>query len=205
MLDYEGEDYIELKTLVAFQQPDCRKFKKQTVNRFSKVSKKWESRNFEIKKFRYFNGCELVVSRHEPFEYYVEETHQFMESLLNFSSKWVIFDDFKQNFTTEVSNDDFLLMSQQLRMTAKDSSNSDDKYTMTHHITVSDQIIIVSRSVPYTMFEKALMPLDDDVWFWLLGVVCVGVVVIVVLSFVRRSIRHFVIGMNVRAPLLNLL
>jgi hypothetical protein len=205
LVDYKGEDYIELETLVTFQQPDCREFKNQTVNRFSKVSKKWESRQFEIKKFRNLNGCELIVGRNVLFEYYIEETHKFMEQVLNFTSKWVIFDTFKQIFTTEVLNEDFLLMSQQMRMSAKENRQYDEKNTMTHYVAVSDQIIIVSRSVPYTMFEKAVLPLDDDVWYWLLGFVGVGVVVIVVLSFMKRSIRHFVIGASVSAPLLNLL
>jgi hypothetical protein len=205
LLDYKGEDYIELETLVTFQQPDCREFQNQTVNRFSRVSKKWESRQFEIKKFRNLNGCELVVLRHEPYEQYTEDTHKFMEQVLNFSSKWVIYDNLKQEHTTEVLGEDFALMSQQMRMSPKDSKGGNEQYTMTHHIAVSDQIIIVSRSVPYTMFEKAVLPLDDDVWYWLLGFVGVGVVVIVVLSFMKRSIRHFVIGASVSAPLLNLL
>jgi hypothetical protein len=72
-------------------------------------------------------------------------------------------------------------------------------------ITVSDQMFVVSRFEPYTMGEKALMPFDAEVWYWLIGFVGFGVVVILVVSFMRRPIRDFIFGRNVRAPLLNLM
>jgi hypothetical protein len=204
LLDNKTKNTIELTTQVYFQQPNCRQFQNRTINWFSKVSKKWESRDFEIKKFRNFNGCELVVFRFEPTEYYIKNTHNFIESHLNFSSKYVIFNYFKDNFTTEVLDHDIHLVSERMRMSVKQNRKSDDKFTMTRHVAMSDKIIIVSRFLPYTMAEKALMPLDDEVWYWLIGFMGIGVGVIVVVSFMKKTVKDFVFGLQVKVPLLNL-
>jgi hypothetical protein len=54
------------------------------------------------------------------------------------------------------------------------------------------------------MLDKALLPFDPEVWWWLIGFLTVAVVAIIVLSFMKKKVKNFVFGSNVRAPLLNL-
>jgi hypothetical protein len=76
---------------------------------------------------------------------------------------------------------------------------------MTHYVFVQDLVFVVTRPEPYSFFEKALLPLDAEVWWWLIGFLAFGVMVIVVVSFMSRTIRNFVFGMKVKAPLLNMM
>jgi hypothetical protein len=69
---------------------------------------------------------------------------------------------------------------------------------------VTDYVFLVSRSAPYSFFEKALLPFDSEVWYWLIGFLAVGLLVIVAVSFMSQKIRNFVFGLGIRAPMLNL-
>jgi ABC-type methionine transport system permease subunit len=69
---------------------------------------------------------------------------------------------------------------------------------------VVDHIFLVSRSEPYSFLEKALMPFDSEIWYWLIGFLAFGVLVIVVVSFMSQKVQNFVFGLKVRAPMLNL-
>jgi hypothetical protein len=77
-------------------------------------------------------------------------------------------------------------------------------FTPSYSFLVIDYVLLVSRSAPYSFFEKALLPFDSEVWYWLIGFVAVGLLVIVVVSFMSQTVQNFVFGLNVRAPMLNL-
>jgi hypothetical protein len=116
----------------------------------------------------------------------------------------VIFKPYEGNYVTEKVSVDWSLAARTLRVSLVNSSRS-QKLAMTHYTHVDDQMFIVSRSVPYTMAKKAMLPLDAEVWHWLIGCVAVGTIVIVVVSFMKKTVKYFVFGLNVRAPLLNLM
>jgi hypothetical protein len=78
------------------------------------------------------------------------------------------------------------------------------EYVVSYSFIVTDYVFLVSRSAPYSFFEKALMPFDIEVWYCLIGFLAVGLLVIVVVSFMSQKIRNFVFGLRVRAPMLNL-
>jgi hypothetical protein len=197
LCDSDDGNHFELVTFTMFNQPNCRKEQRVEINRFSKVFRKWESRKFSMEKFRNLNGCELIVRRPKLAKFL--EVYEFFESTLNITTKWDIL-GIPNDFTTF----DLELYPIPTRLLGS-RTDLDTKTFPLHCITFSDQTLIVSRFAPYSMAEKALLPLDDDVWYWLIGFVGFGVGVIVVLSLMRRPIRHFMIGSNVRAPLLNLL
>jgi hypothetical protein len=68
-----------------------------------------------------------------------------------------------------------------------------------------DRLIIMSKSAPYSYLEKALMPFDPDVWYWLIGFLVFGVLVIVAVSFFSQKVQNFVFGLRIRAPMLNMM
>jgi hypothetical protein len=48
---------------------------------------------------------------------------------------------------------------------------------MTHYVYVQDLVFAVTRPEPYSFLEKALLPLDSEVWWWLIGFLAFGVMV----------------------------
>jgi hypothetical protein len=197
LLDDHWRKGIDLVTITTFQQPICRFYELSLLNRFSKTTKKWENRKFIVEKFRNFNGCELVITSINTSWHYFSILKE-IESNLNFTSKIV------SNNTTYA---DFSMDHHSMRMI--ESFYREGKnfkyYTLTHYIYVQDLVFVVSRPEPYSFLEKALLPLDAEVWWWLIGFLAFGVTVIVVVSFMSRTIRDFVFGMKVKAPLLNMM
>jgi hypothetical protein len=189
---------IDLVTTAAFQQPNCRLLQPKVINHFSKASKKWESRKFTEEKFRNFNGCEIVIVYDEN-AWTLLTIFKAIDSNLNFESKILPL--------KSATYADFSVYLHSMRMI--ESFQIEGKnvkgYTLTHYVRVRDLVFYISRSAPYTILEKALLPLDSDVWFWLIGFLVIGVVVIFILSLMSQNIRNIVIGMSVSAPLLNMM
>jgi hypothetical protein len=200
LFDFEDDDMIHLVTFTTFQQPDCRKFHPLTINQFSKATKQWDDpRRFSIERFRNFNGCELII-RHQrvlslPSSALV---HLEIEKSLNFKS--IIVDiDLKHS-----REHDFIMALFSPRIIPA-LQRKGHKFSLTSHCLITDYVFIVSRFAPYSFFEKALLPFDPEVWYWLISFVAVGLLVIIVVSFMSRKVRNFVFGLRVRAPVLNLL
>jgi hypothetical protein len=205
VLEYQNDDSIDLVTFTTFQQPNCRTFNRVNINRFSKATRKWENRRFSAEKFRSFNGCELVVFKFIPTPIYLSKIHDIISSKLNFSSKTIDSVSQKEQLSENIPRDFSLFLSSfRIVLWSQVKNKTIGKNTITHHVTVYDRIFLVSRSAPYSMLEKALLPLDDAVWFWLIGFAVVGVIIIIAVSFTKKKIREFVFGLNVRVPLLNL-
>jgi hypothetical protein len=201
LLDQQDEKPISLVTLTVFQQPNCRSFQSVLVNYFTKTTRKWEGKKFTEEKFRNFNGCELVIA-FSDFSWQLLDVIKAIESNLNFKSKIVL--------SNESTTHDYILRQNSMRMV--DSFEFEAKtfkqyrqYTLTNYVYVHDVVFIVSRPAPYTFLEKALLPFDAEVWWWLIGFLAFGVMVIAVVSFMNKKIRDFVFGMKVKAPLLNMM
>jgi hypothetical protein len=85
LIDLGSENFIKLVTFTSFQQPDCRQLHPLTINRFSKVQKKWKTQKFQIDRFNNFNGCEQVVGGLKTNSLFTQ-IHKIVESKLNFKS-----------------------------------------------------------------------------------------------------------------------
>jgi hypothetical protein len=203
LLNFKNKNYMDLITFQTFNQPDCRRFTPVTINRFSKVTKHWESRNFVIEKFRNFNGCELVVMQFSPQDFYLTVVQNIVQETLNFKVKSVIIDWYSNTNLTEMIPHDFEMSANTLRTIEREGDQM--FYTLTHHITVVEFFFLVSRSTPLSHIEKVLLPFDPEVWYGLIVVLLLSALVIVVVSFMRRQVRYFVFGLRVRSPLLNLM
>jgi hypothetical protein len=100
---------------------------------------------------------------------------------------------------------DFILNKGMVRMITEATHKRRPVYIApAYYINTFDHVFLVTKPAPYTYFEKALLPFDDEVWFWLIGYLTVGVIVIVVVSFASRTVQRFVFGLRVKAPMLNL-
>jgi hypothetical protein len=202
LLDHK--DSIELVTYTTFQQPKCREVNQVTINRFSKVTKKWETDKFTIEKFRNFNGCELVVLKATYEDDIYVQLHEIFQRSFNFSAKYVISDNSQKFVNKEVPNDFAIIFFPKRVIVIKENRVVKFKLAFTHHAIIANTMLIVSRFLPYSMLDKALMPFDPEVWCWLIGFLAFGVVFIIVVTFMREKVKKFVFGSRVRAPLLNM-
>jgi hypothetical protein len=127
---------------------------------------------------------------------YLESIHEIIGERLNFSSE----------ISSEIEfESDFILNNEMIRMTKKFyNKRRSFKVGVAHYICVFDHVFLVPKPVPYTYLEKALLPFDSEVWFWLIGYLTVGVIVIVVVSFASKKVQRFVFGLRVKTPMLNL-
>jgi hypothetical protein len=87
----------------------------------------------------------------------------------------------------------------------QEKSSLSISYTPTYRFHVIDYVFLVSRPAPYSFFEKALMPFDSEIWYWFIGFVVFGLLVIAAVSFLSQKVQNFVFGLNIRAPMLNLM
>jgi hypothetical protein len=201
VLEFEGESFIELMTFIVFQQPKCRDYQPVVFNRYSKATRTWENQKFTMEKFRNLNKCELAILKFHmtPYMTFVQA---IIQEKLNFSTTGVYVDQFLGNKTNHY---DFLFRETTMREIVDDLAHGGLKReTMTHYIVFYDRLFYISRSPPLSFLEKALLPFDDEVWYWLIGFLVVGVAIVVAVNFASRKIRNFVIGLRVKAPLLNL-
>jgi hypothetical protein len=204
LVDLKDEEFIYLTTFTTFQQPNCRDFHPLTMNRFSKLTRKWETQKFSIERYRNFNGCRVYIADvlGNVFNNLLEgKVHKIVEKSLNFETVVIEVIDGRTNglkfgFSMGYQPKRALETSQLFGKNIKDFSGTD--------VSVHDYVFVISRSAPYSYLKKALLPFDDEVWWCLIGVLAVGVVVIVAVSCMRRQVRNFVFGLRGRAPLLNM-
>jgi hypothetical protein len=196
---FEGDDFIDLVTFMTFQQPNCRELHPFTVNRFSKASRKWETNSFSMERFMNFNKCELAIWPNNIFKVALfDRIHKTIESSLNFTSIVL---------TSENQPYDFFMLFSPARMMLVDpiADSTFKPFSSTYSFLIVDFHFLVSRSAPYSYLEKALMPFENEVWYWLIGSLSLGVIAIVVISCMSKKIRRFVFGLRVQAPMLNMM
>jgi hypothetical protein len=198
LIDRQQDNSIELVTTAVFQQPECRLLQLIVVNHFSKVTKKWKNRKFIQEKFRNFNGCELVIA-YDDFSFSLTRIPMEIESSLNFTSRIV--------YIRSAQFVDLWIYQNSMRMieNIEIEGRMFKEYLLTHYLFVHDFLFFITRSEPYSIFEKALLPFDSEVWWWLIGFVVFGVMFIVVVSFMNQKKQNFVFGLKVKAPLLNMM
>jgi hypothetical protein len=200
LIDFEGDDWISLMTFTTFQQPDCRAFHAVVINQFSKATKQWKNQEFSIELYRNFNGCKLVA-RHQRVMNHASSKliHQAIEKSLNFKTIVVDSSDPKSTQRTDFAMSMF--PSRAIPLFSKKGI----EFSSTSYCRITDYVLLVSRSEPYTYWEKALLPFDEEVWYWLTGLLVFSLFVIVVTSFMSQRVRDFIFGFGVRAPVLNMM
>jgi hypothetical protein len=191
-----NNDFIELTTFTMFEQPHCRQVNLKTINRYSVVSKEWANRSFAIEKFKNFNGCELKIVGH----FIGNDVLRIFEYSLNFTTKLISQEE-------RFMGIDIILAVTPMRLVRTNEHTGEILrfLSQTHHVSISHQVCVASRPALYSFLEKALLPFDNEVWYWLIGILALAVLVIVFISFTSQKIQKFVFGSKVKAPFLNLM
>jgi hypothetical protein len=179
LLTLAQEKSIFLLTFTTFQQPNCREFYPILLNQFDLQMEKWESQTFFIEKFRDFNGCPLYIYYY-GFQL-IYSIHEAIETSLNFS---IVVLSKEDNST----DPDLIFNSGFFNMVPNAEYQPRKYYSgVAHYIVTTDKVFFVPNPVPYTYLEKALLPFDSEVWFWLIGYLAVGVFVIVVCELRKQN------------------
>jgi hypothetical protein len=222
------KDSLSLITFEAFQQPNCRVWKLIEVNRYSRKRKTWKNKEFFIQKHKNFNGCKICVPVPVPqtlFKFSLDEnkkvnsiwgfSHSVLEALRtnqNFSYEYKIFhrSGLKGMISETTCHPDFWINYTSIRTLGSERvfdeslRNQMTWDAITDGFTTMDEIILISRSPPYTQFEKIILPFEKEVWQWLIGTMVIAAVLIIVLKFMTKNIQSIVFGLEVQTPLLNL-
>jgi hypothetical protein len=233
-LDYfidVGEDSITLSTFQDFYNAsNCTQAHRTIVNEFSFATKTWQSEKFFMNKFDNLNQCKLEINviypqnlamqvkrngKHKPAKYdgYTTKFDKIISQKLNFTS---VFNPVRMVFK-ETShhgllrcykhNEKHCYLQYEVNSLRRLSRFEDRPfYTVTNAFSKADEIILISRFKPYTTVEKVFLPFQPEVWKWLIGSLLVLVVTTCfILTFTSKTVRSFIFGSRVQAPLLNML
>jgi len=184
----------------------------RTINRFSKRTRQWQKPSFDLVKLRSNNhGCAFKIDK------YAEAPEVIWPD--NEMDGPELYSDFKGYFisiTNELSRRLNFLIQDKIDITAIDpdlvlsgysteAEIFENNSTMIDLISIYREIIVV---IPlgdfYSGFEKLFLPFDVATWILIAMTFAVGLLTILIVTQLSRTIRNFVIGRDVRAPTVNL-
>lgn len=210
---------LHLITFEQFQQPKCREWQISELNQFSRVSRKWKNRNYFPKKFKTFNGCELVIKVPYPkfpitgvdfdgqgkviktwgFGVFIfEEIGKSLNFTIYYNPHYLS----KDKYENQSIEHDFSIQMYSFRYFDENSLYEAD---LSRSIMTNEELVLISRSEPYTQFEKLFLPFDVDTWLWLSITLSIAVLTIFILRFAPKNIQRFVFGTRVQTPMMNLM
>lgn len=208
---------LSLITFTLFQQPNCRNWKIEEINKFLKSTGKWKTKMFSFEKFQTFNGCQLVITAPYPHHPVIQvdfdgETYTRIwgyattfNTQISQNLNYTFIYNPHNLYTNERFNKsmkvDFYISSTSMRRIFTEDPNG---RVITDRFTTIDNIILVSRFEMYSQFDKIFLPFESEVWYSLIATMLAAVFVVIVMTFAPKRIRDFVLGMNVQTPLLNL-
>lgn len=178
------EHVLRLLSYESFQQPHCRQWEEVEINQFSEASANWKSKSFFLDKFKNFNGCELfvgIVYPQEPatsVEFYRNGTvrkvwgyaskfNEVIGHYLNYSINYNPLNAQTQRLYNKTQRNDFSIYVQKQRMQSKVIHSS-------LPFTVSEDIILLSRTKPSTFIDKVSALFDILIGMVAATVVAVG-------------------------------
>lgn len=191
----------------------CRKYQTTELNRFSKRSLTWKTQSF-FRGMESFHGCDLFVGVYHVFPYiYFEKfengtSHyngihvkitEVLARKLNFTIQYGFYSVTRKQFSDPHFVPDFSPST-----TGYQGFRPENDEILGFQFLPSTYGFIIPYGEPYTPFEKLFLPFDVDTWIWFLIFMFGGVVAICILKFVPDSNRKFIIGRDVRAPMVNL-
>jgi hypothetical protein len=230
IISKEKDEAMTLKTVEKFRQPNCKKYQEIEINQFSSATMKWKSQKFTQKKYENFNGCEMEITklyrestsslalqidsdkngRLLKARGYISTLHKIISRSLNYTYRmWIAvknestsLNDFERELTKAIRDFRLEISSYRRNLQLQRTSllSTSDRYTTV------DEIILVSRFEPYSMFEKIFLPFEVEVWLWLIGTVVAFLLVSAVASFLTpKFVKRFIFGYRVKHPTLNIM
>ena len=197
-LMHETDNSIELVTAYMFTPQACKQLQLKAINRFGIQTLEWENSIFYPKKYENFYGCELTVASTK-----INPIHSNVFNLLK-----TIFEEqlnAKITFKTIVEN----------LWNFEGCDLSTDEIPILNfyrgEFSVSDPILyhnyhfVVGSGEPYSDLERMFMMFDFELWVAILVTLAIALFTTLMLRFVSRQVRNFIVGRNVRNPTMNLL
>jgi hypothetical protein len=230
----DGKSLV-LKTFERFKQPNCKAFREINVNRFSKSSLKWQTKRFSVRKNENFNGCKMNIAmpytnntdnknlaltahldsdgKFLRLSGYILRFNEVISKSLNYAYSYepvkVIDTDaaFGIDYLKELSFNDKISFRLDVSSHRKNQNNlRPSTFSLTQRYTTVDEIILISRFKPYSMYDKIFMPFEIEVWQWLVGtLLTLFLVSSLIVCFAPKHVRNFVFGTKVQSPLLNIM
>lgn len=221
------DDAVTLQTFFPFNHQKCFDMTAKTINVFNSTTFKWTSYSFFPRKLTSLYNCPIKVTtfEYEPaiivkkFENGSFELHGSDMELLNGLAKVL---NFRIDLIFLPNFGDWGVLYENGTATGAHKMVIERKtdaiigwfyvsYLKTLFMSNSEPYfmvplaIIVPSGKAYTTLEKLLIPFELSVWVWLLVALILAVLVILTVEIRFRNIRKFVIGNEVKTPLMELL
>lgn len=209
------EKFVTLSTLMTFQQPNCKDWSVLEINRFSKSENEWKSEKFSVEKFKNYNGCllyagsdfntppaSILFSKAGKLSLtgYLPQIFKDMSKYLNYTAQTypTVFGIVVPNVTLKP---DLHLVINSMRALHLEKL----EFVTTFPFYELDNIMLTSRFLPYSIYEKIFMPFETEVWLCLCLTFAIIAAAVLIISCGSRSVVTFVFGVKVQTPLLNMM
>jgi hypothetical protein len=209
----DEEKSFKLLTMEYFSPEKCYQLNFFEVNSFNKIAKKWKNSIISVKKFRNFHECYIVVGfvwQNPAFGYLIQSNgtvfhwgynYKMIEALetnLNFSLIVNPADENERFLAPQIKIDFKVNMVDLSHISA---SKIKVFFTQPHIFTASS--IAVPPGAEFDAYEKLLLPFDFTTWILISATFLSAYITILVLYFMKKSIREVVFGESVTTPSLN--
>lgn len=211
----EDRARIDLVTFVMFTPHACNRHQLIKVNRYSKTSSSWATKEFFPKNFDKFHGCELVIGVNHQAPALAYELHpngsfdkvwgynaiiiQNIAEKLNFTITYNPYFYLNESYLNSTMTNDYRMFSAPLQVIARGGTFISETY-----FTTSSMFMIPPGRL-YSSFEKMFLPFDAETWIAIVALYSIGLIVIIVIKNSSKKIQNFVFGDKVTTPILNLL
>ena len=193
-LMHETDNSIELVTSFMITPTACRKLQLKTINRFDLETTNWENSIFYPKKYNNFYNCELVVAM-DPNNY--GRTYNLLQLIFGRTLKAKLVQKMDANlfFCPEC---DLMMLEFGIFVLYDDFIFADphrfELYTFA-----------VSTGEPYTEVERMFMMFSLELWIAIAITLSIAIFATIMLKFVSKKIRDFIVGRYVNNPTMNII
>lgn len=199
----ETEESIELATVFMFTAHKCREKQFVVINKFEAKSMKWQSSTFFPEKYQNFYGCELTLGMYEHYRNKNCGPSALvfiaLSRALSYKLRIVLIkeNDFLNHYKSK------LLDLYDFQASLSIANDAVFLSTVPHMIESSH--FLIPPGLPYSDFEKMLLPFDNYIWIAIATTLLVCFILVKVVSFSPQWIQDSIFGKNIRTPEVNLI
>ena len=193
-LMHETDNTIELVSSFMFTPQACKELQLRTINRFDLQTLEWENSIFYPNKYESFHGCEFTIPQESDDSIFEKEIQELLE---------MIFVD-QLNATLKLSS----CSSEECDVTHKETiifAYSYDEGVVSNPILYINYFFAIAPGEPYTDLERMFMMFEFELWIAITVTFAIALFATLMLRFVSRKVRNFIVGRLVRNPTMNML
>ena len=192
----ETDNSIELVTAYMFAPRACKRLQLKTINRFHLKTMEWENSIFYPNKYVNFYGCNLTIQNNSG--QYIAVFSKLMKNIyedqLNAKlvptkpkTEWVFSE-------CDLTRYDYVIMQKVYSECIVSDPVIFDSYTFA-----------IAPGEPYTDLERMFMMFDNDLWIAVSATLAIALFATLMLSYVSRKVRNFIVGRYVQNPTMNMI